>query len=616
MSSHLRTSFLVVWISSGENEAQDSLASVLSQTGVQVDVIRLEGLGQFEAHQKMFDRFREANPGTICCQVDADMVLGDSNIFRDAAKLFAQIPDLDFVQVAVRDAISQSIMVGMKFIRAGSAAEFSAANVLRPDRVRVPENRKRLVLEWADRIQHCRRPHERQAIHFGAHRMLKVISGAKRDPWNSYYLRRTAEEARQGRSQSQLAIAGAHAVSLFTERALPLTLDYASPQWREILSGARRILRSGPQALESSLARIAPKLGFPEGESETEQGQLKWLLYLPHLELYGGVLRLLYLGRELKRMGDEVTVGVGDLSSRSGVVDGLVDEWNLQTCSKEDSQASRFDVLVVGDVNGETIDSCMRIDAKRKVLLALAGGKNYQRKYEFGIQKLEPDLTVSVAKSIAAESPYPMLKIPGGVDTEVFFPNNVVSSWDGTSALQIATHFGRGKSFKGFPEAFELCTRIRELGIPVHLTVVSAVGISSTFPDWVELRVGLEPRQVARILRDSHVAISWESRSGWANFSIQALASGCIVLGNGTGAEDFAESFSNYIRLDPKDPLEVIAEAIVRGNFLSQERMGAEAVRAAAEKYSWARWSRELRSVTREIIGFPLSKDFSRKGLA
>jgi hypothetical protein len=300
----------------------------------------------------MFSLFSEAAEGTICAQIDADMVLGDKWLLRDVGEYFGEHRDLDYLQVACRDGFSGSPMIGVKFFRAGVDIDFSRINKLRPDRVAVDPSRRRVVLEWVDRIAHCLDPHDEQAVHFGAHRMMKVLKKKEPDLWNAFYLRRTALLAESGHRPSRLAVLGASAVIDRHRDFLPTDLDYTSLDWRNLFLGIQQRELEDDGFFEDAVNAVGSVVGELERSSEATRG-VRWVLILPNLQLYGGVYRLLYLARELTRQGDEATIAVVDLQSQDPTLLDAIRAWDLTVASLESVRDDRWDVLVVGDVNGD-----------------------------------------------------------------------------------------------------------------------------------------------------------------------------------------------------------------------------------------------------------------------
>lgn len=328
---------------------------------------------------------------------------------------------------------------------------------------------------------------------------------------------------------------------------------------------------------------------------------MSWILLLPHLELYGGVLRVLYLARELKKLGDHVALYVQDGTRNDLVVNELLSRWGIHVSQGDSPRNQVFDVRVVADVNDDSIVWSETFPARRTVLLVIAGGLYYRKKYKSAREQLKPDLAIAVSRSLQEDAPFPTRLIPGGVDSDFLVSERTTSPPERPGTTRIVTHYGRGKAFKGFSSALELCHGLVAQEVNLHLTIISAVPIKEGVPAWAKIAVGLSPAQVANIMRATDVAICLEERPGWSNFSIQALASGCEVWGSGIVAKDFDGVFPRFHNVERSPSLHEFARNVVAVPHSAPSGSELRQLSETVKNLSWDRWCRLVRLAVEEI---------------
>lgn len=314
-----------------------------------------------------------------------------------------------------------------------------------------------------------------------------------------------------------------------------------------------------------------------------------WLLLLPHLQMYGGLYRFLYLARELERLGQQVVVGVKDFKGASNVVLHFAKENNLTLAPSGKIRKKSFDVVASGDASTPISRTIRRFKSSFYLTFQLAGGETYRREHEKIAKKAKPDLTISVSTSIHEDHVTPSKLIPGGVDLELFRPGGRSPIFDGK--LNLATHYGRGKPFKGFLEALATAEGLRQVGVDARLHVVSSETVPEFNLPWVEPHIALTRERLSQLLSRCHGTLAFETRPGWGNFSAESVATGAYIFGNGVNSEDFLPRVARQF-IDqggsggyPEALAGFILESGLNGSGMAPTDM---------TPFSWPTWSRRV----------------------
>ena len=105
---------LILLLSSGENELEDSKLSIQNQKNIDFDVLHIKDLPNKEAHVKLYRTIEEnIDQYSLFLKVDADMVFADDFKLEEIAKCFNEDKELDHIAFSVFDWYSQKAIIGM-----------------------------------------------------------------------------------------------------------------------------------------------------------------------------------------------------------------------------------------------------------------------------------------------------------------------------------------------------------------------------------------------------------------------------------------------------------------------------------------------------------------------
>ncbi len=183
-----RARVLVGTMHSIENQFEECLDAVRRQRGVEVEHFMVEGLGNREAHAKLYSSFMErADEFDVFVKVDADMVILRDDLLARIAERFAREPDLDLVTIPVHDFFTDSLISGLHGFRSSVRWPERTDRVFVDDDA-VPMDRRVVAMDLAPAARHCANPSPFQSFHFGLHRGVKLRSGLRqglaRAAWN------------------------------------------------------------------------------------------------------------------------------------------------------------------------------------------------------------------------------------------------------------------------------------------------------------------------------------------------------------------------------------------------------------------------------------------------
>lgn len=173
---------LVVTLSAGEAELEDSIASLQKQVGVSICQVILKDLPKQKAHQQLFSIFDTRRAEfDFMLKLDADMVLSNDSALARMLDHFDE--GIDAVSLTVWDRLTHSRMWSVNLYRSSCRFDALSNDPLFTDRVPVFFNGRKLsVIDLDNLVQHAPKPHDFQAFMFGVHRAFKVIQPAMKVP--------------------------------------------------------------------------------------------------------------------------------------------------------------------------------------------------------------------------------------------------------------------------------------------------------------------------------------------------------------------------------------------------------------------------------------------------
>lgn len=164
-----------------ENELEECLASIRSQTHAAHHTFVISGKPNKEANDELYQTFMDrAGEVDLFIRIDADMVLSRDTFFEEVVGRFSSEPDLEHLMISLYDWMTDRPIMGMHVYRSvhrwnlGSEAYFLD---LQDDKHRIVVDRDQL----APAAVHCGNPSPFQAFHFGLHKAVKFTQLARED---------------------------------------------------------------------------------------------------------------------------------------------------------------------------------------------------------------------------------------------------------------------------------------------------------------------------------------------------------------------------------------------------------------------------------------------------
>ncbi|MEO0793962.1 MAG: hypothetical protein AAFX93_02300 [Verrucomicrobiota bacterium] len=160
----------------GENELEQCIESIESQSypSIEQEIIRF--LPNKEAHEKLYKRFMSLQSEfDYFIKIDADMVLNRDTIVEELLEIFQQDSSLDHGIFAVKDWYSDRNILGMHMFSNRANWQFSQEDLFVDYQPEIQGQRKIFWDEPAPVADHSPEPSISHAYQFGFHRALKVI---------------------------------------------------------------------------------------------------------------------------------------------------------------------------------------------------------------------------------------------------------------------------------------------------------------------------------------------------------------------------------------------------------------------------------------------------------
>lgn len=180
---------LILTLYSGENELDDAIAALKTQTWSRWEHRIFRDLPNVEAHQALYDCIMNARDEfALFVKLDGDMVLTRTSALADVVHEFVLHEELDHAVFSVRDWASQQDIMGMHvYSNRVTWSHTDEALFVDPAPV-VPGERRLYWQAPAPVADHMPNPSLEQAWLFGYHRALKIVQRGR--------LRKNAEQAR------------------------------------------------------------------------------------------------------------------------------------------------------------------------------------------------------------------------------------------------------------------------------------------------------------------------------------------------------------------------------------------------------------------------------------
>jgi hypothetical protein len=172
----LKMKIFVGTMHSEEAEYEESKKCVFNQQGVEIFHFIVDKLPEYEAHNALWNAWNDAKKSyDIFIKVDADTIIEDPNKFHAIAQEFEKNERLTGMQIPLHDYFMNGPVLGLNC--------FSNKVVFTPAKSRLHADhadsghdivyRNEAVAHLAPAGKHCAYPSDRQAFHYGLHRMKK-----------------------------------------------------------------------------------------------------------------------------------------------------------------------------------------------------------------------------------------------------------------------------------------------------------------------------------------------------------------------------------------------------------------------------------------------------------
>jgi glycosyltransferase involved in cell wall biosynthesis len=329
--------------------------------------------------------------------------------------------------------------------------------------------------------------------------------------------------------------------------------------------------------------------------SPTDRSWVKRVLFLvPHLDIFGGVLRFIELARVLKHMNVECVIGV-----LSAIGDSALNEngrfSDIKIMTVDDCLRSEWDVVVCGDYSSGLFLWLPFLKAKISCAYLL-NGWSYRH---FNIEQLKlcrPELVIANSSyvSVHYKELAPVI-IPGGINLEVFYPRSDRRKAFNPYEVHIVVPVGRKKLRKRFVDGFKACLKLsKKRKVVMHTMCMGPLEDLSTGNLTHLHHRALSREGVADLYSRVDIALYPEEDAGWNNHAIEGMACGVPIVCTPAGTVDFAYDNKTALVVEARDIKGFVAalERLVESDVLRTEiaSHGAE----IAREFSWFRVGRDL----------------------
>ena len=243
-----------------ENEFEECVSSIRGQSYSDFEHFVLKNLPNKEAHDTLYRTFMERSDDfDLFVKVDADMVIGDGDLFAKIVAKFRNNEWLKDLEIAVYDFFSDHLIWGMHTYRNTVRWQPNNENLFVDSCPVEPHERLHDDYELAPAAIHCKDPSPYQSFHCGVHRALKVIQPGKIEflegdslyHWNN--LQRTERKFSHARDR-RIGFAVLGAELTFKGGIQPDHLDYSDPYLRELFKDYESL---DAEQLEQKIKKVA-----------------------------------------------------------------------------------------------------------------------------------------------------------------------------------------------------------------------------------------------------------------------------------------------------------------------------------------------------------------------
>jgi glycosyltransferase involved in cell wall biosynthesis len=310
----------------------------------------------------------------------------------------------------------------------------------------------------------------------------------------------------------------------------------------------------------------------------------------PHLELYGGIRRIMELSNRLRRMGDDVTI-FHPAGTPCVWMEGLAKIRPTAELTREE-----YDAVVFNDPPDYKLARRARARVRAFYILGLDDHEKLRR---FSLRVLWPRKGRLAARRRALSLPFLKISnsswiqmflkealgidsdlVVGGINRDVFRPVSVSRPRDVFRILWS----GDPRESKGGETIREACDRVRRVDSRVELLAYHGSGIPQ--------------EKMAETLCSADLFVDAQCHAGWNNPVAEAMACGVPVVCTDIGGVDDFAFHEETALLFPVGRADRLASAILRmiADRGLRDRLSRNALNRVAG-FDWDESARRLRSV-------------------
>lgn len=313
--------------------------------------------------------------------------------------------------------------------------------------------------------------------------------------------------------------------------------------------------------------------------------------FLPHLEVFGGVRRLLELGNAWVAMGHRVTLyhpagGPPAWLAYAGEVAPLAA-----------ARGTESDLAVCADPHTFEAFAAHRAPT-RLYYCVLEGDPGVDRALAASGVRLAAN-SGPLRRRLERRAPGPVLDGIGGISLRQFHPDPARRA---EAPLRVLVNGRRSRPKKGTDLILRALAGLGREVPAFEVVLFDSLGPhnrqdpreGATLP--ANAHFVLDPTQdeLAALYRSAHLFVAAERKAGWCNTALEALACGTALVCTGSGTTDFARDGENALVVRVRHPF-FLRRAIRRAlaDRALRERL-ATAGPAAAVPWSWEKLAAKL----------------------
>jgi glycosyltransferase involved in cell wall biosynthesis len=305
-------------------------------------------------------------------------------------------------------------------------------------------------------------------------------------------------------------------------------------------------------------------------------------LFLPHVEVFGGVRRFLELGNAWTEAGHAVT-----LFHPSGEAPAWLPFLGT-TRPLAAAAAGASELAVCADPH--TYAEFRRHSATRHLYYCVIEG-------DPGLALAVGDSQVVLAANssplrarVAAQSHRPVLDGIGGIRLDQFRPDAAARA---TAPLRVLLNGRRSRPKKGTDLILGALAGLRGKVPEFEVVLFDSIGERNRqdprdgAPAWVRFVIGASQPELVALYQSSHLFVAAEKKAGWCNTALEAMACGTALVCTRSGTTDFARDGENALVVRWRHPF-FLGGAIRRvlGDPALRARLEIAAPREL-ERWSW-----------------------------